>query len=154
VTNSLSSRMSIAKHPIHPMLVSFPIAFLTVTVLTDLGFWQTGDLFWARVSFWLLGAGVFLGILSAIAGVVDFFAVDQVQAHGAGWVHFTANIFALTISALNFTLRLERLEGYILFFGLILSAITAFLLVIGGWSGGELTFRHRVGSFDRPGDNI
>lgn len=49
------STASIAGHPIHPMLVSFPIAFFVATLACDLAFWQTGDQYWATTGLWLLG---------------------------------------------------------------------------------------------------
>ena len=47
------STASIAGHPIHPMLVGFPIVFFVATFASDLIFWRTGVLFWAAASFWL-----------------------------------------------------------------------------------------------------
>jgi uncharacterized membrane protein len=65
------STASIAGHPIHPMLIPFPIAFFVSTFLADLAFWQTGDEFWATAGMWLLGAGLVMASLAAIAGVID-----------------------------------------------------------------------------------
>ena len=142
-----ASKVALFKHPLHPMLVSFPIAFLSAAFLTDLGFWRTGDLFWAQASFWLLSLGLLTGLLAALAGMIDFFAVVPASTHTAGWLHLIINVIALALAALNVTLRVEQPAAYVLFFGLILSTLTAGLLVIGGWFGGELTFRHRIGVF-------
>jgi uncharacterized membrane protein len=59
------STASIAGHPIHPMLVEFPIAFFVATFVCDLAFWRSGSSFWAEVSFWLLGAGLVMAALAA-----------------------------------------------------------------------------------------
>ena len=69
LSRGVRSTASIAGHPIHLMLVPFPIAFLVATLATDLVFWGTGDVFWARVSVWLVGAGVVMGGLAAIFGL-------------------------------------------------------------------------------------
>ena len=58
------STAAVAGHPIHPMLVVFPISFLVAVLASDLAFWGTNDPFWARASNWLLGAGVVMGSLT------------------------------------------------------------------------------------------
>ncbi|MBX6368656.1 MAG: hypothetical protein IRZ04_11785, partial [Rhodospirillales bacterium] len=62
------SRAAIAGHPIHPMLVPFPIAFLVGALVVDLAFASTGDPFWARAGFWLLLAGIVTGAAAAVFG--------------------------------------------------------------------------------------
>src|SRR5262249_5094300 len=52
------STAQIADHPIHPMLIPFPIAFFVATFVCDLVFWQTGNAAWAQATLWLLGAGL------------------------------------------------------------------------------------------------
>jgi uncharacterized membrane protein len=65
------SRASIAGHPIHPMLVPFPIAFLVGAFACDIVFASTSDAFWARAALWLAGAGLVMGALAAVFGLVD-----------------------------------------------------------------------------------
>lgn len=48
------STVAIAGHPLHPLTVIFPIAFLAAALGTDLGYWLTEDFFWARASLWLI----------------------------------------------------------------------------------------------------
>src|SRR5689334_4485548 len=62
----------IAKHPIHPMLVSVPIVCFIGALLTDITYYVTAEIMWADFSSWLLVVGVILGVLAAIAGLVDF----------------------------------------------------------------------------------
>ena len=52
------STASIAGHPVHPMLIPFPIAFFVFAFLCDLAFWGTADAFWATAALWLLGVGL------------------------------------------------------------------------------------------------
>lgn len=59
------SAVAIASHPLHAIAVNFPIAYLTGGLASDLAFWWTGDPFWARVSLWLIGAGLVMGALAA-----------------------------------------------------------------------------------------
>lgn len=148
------SKVAMFGHALHPILVDFPIAFLIGAFLTDVGYWRTTDLFWARVSAWLIGGGIIIGIAAAILGAIDFFAVVPDKAKRSGWIHFIVNVLALTLALLNILLRLgDQPEQYIVFAGLILSLLTTLLLTIGGWFGGELVMRHGISIFgDREKD--
>ncbi len=66
------STARIAKHPIHPILVPFPIVCFVGTLLTDLIYWRTADMMWADFSAWLVTVGVIMGWLAALAGLIDF----------------------------------------------------------------------------------
>jgi uncharacterized membrane protein len=74
------STASIAGHPIHPMVIPFPIAFLVTAIVTDLAAWQSGNSAWAVASMWLLGAAIVMALLAAIFGFTDFFGDAQIRA--------------------------------------------------------------------------
>ncbi|MEC4894659.1 MAG: DUF2231 domain-containing protein [Oscillatoria sp. PMC 1051.18] len=143
--SGIVSTVAIAGHPIHPIIVTFPVGFLSGAAGSDLAYWLTGELFWARASFWLVGIGLLSGILAAIIGMFDFTKIKRVRQRNAGWAHMYINITALVMTAINFGLRLGDLESVIVPTGLALSVVIATLLGIGGWFGGELTFRHKIG---------
>src|SRR4051812_45612877 len=65
------STASIAGHPIHPMLIPFPIAFFVGTFICDLVFWNNGNQSWFDATLWLLGAGLIMAALAAGAGLTD-----------------------------------------------------------------------------------
>ena len=142
--NGVTSSVAIAGHPIHPIIVVFPVAFLTGAAGADLGYWLTKDFFWARASVWLIGLGLVAGVLAALVGMSDFFKVPRVRKRTAGWAHMIVNIAALVLTAINFWLRLGSPDA-IVPVGVIISLLVATLLGIGGWYGGELSFRHKVG---------
>ncbi|MCU0546517.1 MAG: DUF2231 domain-containing protein [Oscillatoriaceae cyanobacterium Prado104] len=139
------SSVSIAGHPLHPVIVIFPVAFLVGAMGTDIGYWLTSDPFWARASVWLIGAGFASGILAAITGFFDFFKVKRVRDRSAGWLHMGGNVAAMVLSLINLVLRQGNPAEPILYTGLIISIVVGALLGITGWFGGELTFRHKVG---------
>jgi uncharacterized membrane protein len=141
----VTSSVNILGHPIHPIIVIFPVAFLSGTAGADIGYWLTQDPFWARASMWLIGLGASAGILAGIIGMVDFLRIPRVRHRTAGWAHMVANILALVLSLINFGLRLNDPATTIVPVGLTLSLVVATLLLIGGWFGGELTFRHKIG---------
>jgi uncharacterized membrane protein len=142
--SGVPSTVAIAGHPLHPVIVTLPIAFLVAAPATDIGYWLTGDLFWARASVWLIGAGLVTGILAALTGMMDFMKIGRVRKHTAGWAHMYINVTALVLTAINLGLRLGNPAGNILFTGLIISVIIAALLGASGWYGGELVYRHKI----------
>ena len=56
---SIKSRASLAGHPLHPVMIHFPVAALMALVASDIGFLVSGDPFWLRASLWLAGVGAF-----------------------------------------------------------------------------------------------
>lgn len=141
----ITSTVSVAGHPLHPVIVTFPIAFLVGAAGTDIGYWLTSDPFWARASVWLIGVGFGAGILAAITGFLDFFKVKRVRDRSAGWLHMGGNVAAMVLSLINLVLRQGNPAQPIVFTGLALSIVVAALLGVTGWFGGELSFRHKVG---------
>ncbi|HEY9600160.1 MAG TPA: DUF2231 domain-containing protein [Allocoleopsis sp.] len=142
--SGVPSTVAVAGHPIHPVIVTLPIAFLVGAAATDLVYWFTSDPFWARASFWLILAGLVMGILAAITGLLDFIRIGRVRKHTAGWAHMYANVTVLVLTAINLGLRLGNPAENIVFTGLIISVIIATLLGISGWYGGELVYRHKI----------
>lgn len=141
----ITSSVAIFGHPIHPVIVIFPVAFLSAAAGTDLGYWLTRGDFWAEASIWLIGAGLLAGVAAAVIGMFDFVRIPRVRNRTAGWAHMLLNVAVLVLSAVNFALRLLNSDAAILPAGLALSLVVATLLIVSGWYGGELTFRHKVG---------
>jgi uncharacterized membrane protein len=142
--SGVPSTVAIAGHPLHPLIVTFPIAFLTSVLATDVAYWLTSDAFWARVSFWLLIGGLITGVVAALTGMSDFLKIDRVREHSAGWIHMAGNVAALGFSLVNLILRWNNQVGAVLPVGIILSLIVAAALGITGWYGAELVYRHKV----------
>ncbi|MDX2215248.1 MAG: DUF2231 domain-containing protein [Oculatellaceae cyanobacterium bins.114] len=153
--SGVPSTVAIAQHPLHPLLVTFPIAFLVGAAATDLVFWWLSDPFWARASFWLIAAGLASGVLAAITGMMDFLRIPRVRERKAGWAHMIGNVAVLGFSVINLLIRLNNIQGAVVPLGLIISVVVAALLGVTGWYGGELVYRHKIsvigdGSFHRP----
>jgi uncharacterized membrane protein len=73
------STAQIAGHPIHPMLIPFPIACFVLTFLSDLAFYKTSNEFWATASLWLLGIGLIMAALAAVVGLIDVFGDQRIR---------------------------------------------------------------------------
>lgn len=142
--SGVPSTVAIAGHPLHPLIVTFPIAFLTGALATDIGYWLSQDFFWARASIWLIGAGFVAGLVAALTGMLDFLKIDRVRKHRAGWFHMLGNVTAMLLTVGNWALRWNNVEGAILPTGIIISLLVASLLGITGWYGAELIYRHKV----------
>lgn len=149
--HGVPSTAAIGRHPIHPMLIPFPVAFLVGALLTDVAFWATADPFWARVSFWLLVAGLVTGALAAVFGMIDFWTIPRAREHTAGWVHLVGNALALALTFVNVLLRAGDAQAAVMPWGITLSAAVAVLLGVTGWYGGELAYRYKIGVMEPEG---
>jgi uncharacterized membrane protein len=141
------STAQIAGHPIHPMLVSFPITFFVTVFVCDLVFKSTGNAMWATAALWLLGAGLVMAALAAVMGLTDFLGEPRIRALNDAWWHAGINILAVLISLYNFYIRYAdpTAPGTK---GLIVSLIVVCLLLVSGWKGWDMVYRHRVGIAD------
>jgi uncharacterized membrane protein len=142
--SGITSTVAIAGHPLHPLIVTFPIALLISALGTDIAYWFTKDVFWARGSVWLLGIGLLSGVIAALTGLMDFLKIDRVRKRTAGWVHMIGNVAVLVFTLINWLLRLNNFTGAVLPWGLMISLIVSLALGITGWYGAELIYRHKV----------
>lgn len=145
---STRSVMALAEHPIHAMLVAFPIAYVLGGLASDAAFWWTGDLFWARVSLWIIGIGFATGVAAGLVGMMDFILVHEIRRHVSSWSHFLAAVMMLSLAAANWWLRVPDPAENVLPWGIFLSVITALSLSVVGWYGGKLVFEYKVGTGD------
>ena len=143
------STASIAGHPIHPMLIPFPIAFFVATFGVDLVYLAKGDPFWARTSLWLLAAGLGFAALAALAGLTDFLGDRRIRALRPAWQHMIGNVIAVLLAASNLYLRCTAgAEETVSPVGVILSGVVVVILLFTGWKGWEMVYRGRVGVSD------
>ena len=141
----IPSLAAIAGHPIHPMLVPLPIGALSLALASDVAYAATGDRFFARASTLLLGAGIATGVMAGAIGSIDFTGREQIREHNESWIHAGGNVAALAVSAVNLAIRQGDEAKQVVPKGLALSALTGAMLLVTGWLGGELSYRHRVG---------
>jgi uncharacterized membrane protein len=107
------SKVKIGKHPLHPMLVGFPITFYTVTFLSFLAYALGAEQFWFRVAVYANLAGVLTALVAAVPGFIDWSTGVPTgsPAKATGMRHMIFNVSALTAFAINVALRWnERLD--------------------------------------------
>lgn len=141
------STAKIADHPIHPMLVPFPIVSFVFVFILDVVY-SRGEPGVAEASTWVLGFGLVTAALAAAAGLTDFLGDDRIRRLGDAVKHMLANVTAVILEAVNFVLRLGN-PDFITSTGVYISAIVVLILLYSGWQGGNLVFRHGVGVHDR-----
>jgi uncharacterized membrane protein len=142
------STASIGGHPIHPMLIPFPIAFFISTFVCDLVYWQTANASWATAAIWLLGAGLVMAALAAVAGLIDFLGDEQIRALNDAWWHAGGNVVVVLIELYNWYARYTEGTAAVVPKGLILSLIVVCILAFTGWKGWDMVYRARVGIAD------
>lgn len=147
--NNPRSTAQIGGHPLHPMLVPFPIVSFVGAFVADLMFLWTGEGGWATAANWLLGVGLGTAVLAAIAGLTDYMGDDRIRRLGAALQHMIANVTVVVIEMINLVLRLSGDEGFVGSLGVWLSGAATLILLYSGWLGGELVYRHRVGVQER-----
>jgi uncharacterized membrane protein len=143
---NLRSTAQLAAHPIHPMLVPFPIACFVGTLVTDIAYWRTAQMMWADFSAWLLVIGMVMGVLAAIAGLIDFLGNRLIRAQQPAWPHMLGNILVLLVALFNTLVHTRDAWTSVVPLGLVLSVITVLILPVTGWLGWSMVYRHGVGA--------
>lgn len=139
------SKIAIAGHPIHAMLVAFPIALVVCTLGADAFYWWTGDLFWARAGLWASGLAFVVGVAAGISGTVELLLVPGIRVRAESWTHFVIAVMLLAILGANWGLRLHGYADAVLPWGFALSVLAAGFTGFTGWHGGKLVFHYQVG---------
>jgi uncharacterized membrane protein len=141
----MESRAKAFGHPIHPMLIVFPLGLLATSLIFDIVHWITGNGYFSEVAFWMITAGVIGALLAAIFGLIDWIAIPAgTRAKSVGLWHGGGNIVIVLLFILSWLLRLsDQRNPSILAY--ILSIVGVILALGTGWLGGELVDRMGVG---------
>ena len=114
-------------------------------LLTDIAYYATAEITWAYFSSWLLVVGVIMGVIAAIAGLIDFLGNPLIRVQPAAWVHLAGNLLVLVLSFFNALVHQRDGWTSVVPVGLTLSIIVVVILPITGWLGWALVYRHGVG---------
>ncbi len=135
----------IARHPIHAILVPIPITCFVGAFLTDIAYWRSAEMMWADFSAWLLTVGVIIGVLAAIAGLIDFIGNRRIRSQSPAWPHLLGNVAVLVLAFFNTLIHTRDAWTSVVPTGIVLSLITVLILPFTGWLGWSLVYRHGVG---------
>lgn len=144
----MESRAKFAGHPVHPMLIVFPLGLLATAVIFDIIYLVASNPQWTLVAYYMIGAGVIGGLAAAVFGWLDWFTIPKgTRARRIGLWHGVGNVVVLTLFILSWVLRRESPAEPPT--GAIVAGLTGFMLAaITSWLGGELVDRMGVGVDD------
>ena len=149
----MESRAKLFGHPVHPMLIVFPLGLLATSFIFDIVFLATEARRFTEISFYMIGAGIIGGLIAAVFGLVDFLAIpSQTRAKRIGAFHGITNVVVVGLFALSWALRYSdpMVPGAL---PIVLSGLGVALALVGGWLGGELVDRLGVGVDDHANVN-
>ena len=149
----MESHTKLMGHPVHPMLVVFPLGLLPVAFIFDLVCLVTGQQRWADTSFWMISAGILGGVIAAIFGAIDFLAIPPgTRAKQIGLLHGAGNVLVMILFIGSWLIRYQStttLPGAAVFCGFL----GVLLAIVTAWLGGELVDRLGVGVDDHANLN-
>jgi uncharacterized membrane protein len=145
----MESKVKAFGHPIHPMLIVFPLGLLVTAVIFDIVRLITGNNDFAIVSFWAIIAGVIGGLLAAVFGLIDWLAIPSgTRAKQIGLLHGGGNVVVVLLFLVSWLLRLNSPGNVPDTLAFVLSLVGALIGAVTGWLGGELVDRLGVGVDD------
>jgi len=131
-------------HPIHPMLIVFPLGLLPVASIFDIVYLYTHNGHWPDISFWLIAAGVIGGLLAAVFGLIDWIGIPSgTRAKSIGLVHGLTNVVLVVLFLVSWVMRRPDPAAPELL-AIILGFVAVALSFLSGWLGGELVYRMNI----------
>jgi len=152
----MHSKVSIAKHPLHPALVALPIGLLVWAFVADLIYLGTGkDATWYDISFYSALAGIVTALVAALPGFVDYLTLAKgTNVNDMALLHMGTNLLVVALFIVAAALQWDdgAHEGSSLTAVIALHASGVTFLSLAGWLGGEMVFRHHVATLDEESE--
>ncbi len=138
---------SIARHPLHPMLVCLPLGLWLFSLASDfiVYFSEVADIeiLWFTLGYYTLVAGLAGALAAAVPGLVDYLSLTKPRHRALATRHLALNLVVISLYAINLLLRSMDPPEFEIAMGLSLVAMS--LLAVSAWIGGELVHVHGVG---------
>ena len=133
-------------HPIHQMLIVFPLGLLATAVAFDIVGLIQNDNSWFGLSYWMIAAGIVGGLLAAVFGLIDWIAIPSgTRAKNIGLLHGGTNLVVTLLFIVSWFIRNSADTHVPSAAGLVCSFLGVMLALVGGWLGGELVDRLGIG---------
>lgn len=146
----MKSHVRLLGHPVHPMLIVFPLGLLATGVVFDLIDLATGTGAFSLAAYWMTAAGIAAGLVAAPFGLADWLHIPHgTRARRVGAFHGGGNVLVLALFAASWLLR--EPESDIPLVSLALSLAGFALALVTAWLGGELVLRLGVGVYEDAG---
>ena len=152
----MASKASIAGHPIHPMLIPFPLALWATSFVVDILYYFLRHTTLLVIAKFMIAAGCIGAVAAAIPGIIDWLSIKNGDVKKVANWHARLNITALVVFAISLFLRMGRYSEFVgrkLTIPFLLSLVGVILITISGWLGGELVFRYGMGTAPPNGKN-
>ena len=136
---------SIARHPIHPMLVPFPIGLWVFSFICDLIFvFGSQAPVWKTVALYTMVGGLIGALAAAVAGLIDLLSLPP-EPRKTAIIHMAINVTIVVLFAINIWLRVSAGDAGAGATGPVwLSLVAIAMLLVSGWLGGKLVYEHGV----------
>jgi uncharacterized membrane protein len=137
----MKSRVQVARHALHPMLVVFPVGLLTTSVVWDVCYLASGNRSWGMISVATIVAGVVGALAAAVPGFVDWLAIPHgTRARRIGAYHMALNLIVVGLFVVSLVQRLMTPGGYdVAGVGRMAAGwIGLGIMAVSSWLGGEL----------------
>lgn len=145
----MESRAKLFGHPLHQILIVFPLGLLATSLVFDLAYYAFDEPMFANVGYWMIVAGIIGGFVAAPFGLIDWLAIPSAtRAKRIGLLHGVGNVFVLLLFILAWWMRSDNANHAADAGALTLSIAGVALAMVTGWLGGELVDRLGVGVDD------
>ena len=144
----MEARAKLFGHPIHQMLIVFPLGVLGMSLFFDLIALVTSRPALLQASFYMIAAGIVAGLVAAVFGLIDFLAIPGgTRAKRIGLLHGVGNVVVVALFAASWWLRrpAPSMPGVV---PIVIAAVAVAIALVTGWLGGELVDRLGVGVDD------
>ncbi len=142
----MRARAHIESHPVHPILVAFPLALWIAGFAFNLAGYALGSSALWMAGWYAILAGSIGAVLAAIAGAIDLFTVvpPNSSAKKRGYTHGTLNVLALILYCVSLAAQ-GAPEAQPTWLSLLLAGIGVVVIAVSGWLGGTLVYRNQIG---------
>ena len=145
----MESKAKLLGHPIHPMLIVFPLGLFISAVIFDGLYMRNSSVAMAAVGYWNIAGGVIGGLLAATFGLVDWLAIPSgTRAKRIGLIHGASNVGVVLLFAFAWVSRTDSAMHAPTTFIYVIEIGALMLGAFAGWLGGELVDRLGVGVDD------
>jgi uncharacterized membrane protein len=137
----MKARARIFGHPVHQILIVFPLGLLATSFFFDLAWLARGRAELAVVASWMIFAGVLGGLAASIFGLIDWLAIPRgTRAWRVGAWHGGGNLIIAVLFAVSWLIRRDA-PGHPEGVAIALSGCGVLLIILTGWLGSELADR-------------
>jgi uncharacterized membrane protein len=141
----MRTKATLLGHPVHPILIVFPLGLFTMAAIFDLIHLATRDGHWTDVSYWMIASGIVGGLIAAVFGFIDWLSIPEgTRAKYIGLIHGLSNAVVVLLFIVSWLMRRPDPAAPSMT-AMMLGWIGIAIALCGGWLGGELVYRLNVG---------